>query len=549
MTYNHINHRLLGSAFALTLAVSLSACTNPVVPEENVAQQNEPTAANQPPAKANPKRSVRTPTTPATVTPSIEHANNLLKQGRKKEAADMYYRAAIGFPSPQRERVILQAAEITASLGESGITNQYLKRVPRSALVGENLPRYQYILALLALQSKQPNQALGLLPKSTSGLPAGLSEKIILVRKRAIEMGGTANTTQRSPTNPQAPRANRPPLVTTAPTVTMDPQEPPPQQNVVPVASNKLAVLLPQNGALGAVSQEIYQGIQDAQSRYGDTRSQMYDISPANALSQYQQAVADGADIVIGPLDKDSLSVLLANQGALSIPVLSLNYSDSRTPANLYRFGLSPEDEARQVAEFSIGRGQSQAIVMVPDSSWGKRLAEAFIQTYQSRGGRILNLTSYTNQASTDYLGQVNAALASGAGAQMVFLGASPTQARLIRPLLQAKAGSLPVYATSHIYSGRPEKAKNVDLDGIIYTEVPMILDGEVNGNLETLQYPRLYALGSDAVLIAKNLQNLSRQGKLHGRTGEISLDGNRNIQRRLSMATFASGEPRSLGN
>jgi outer membrane PBP1 activator LpoA protein len=63
-------------------------------------------------------------------------------------------------------------------------------------------------------------------------------------------------------------------------------------------------------------------------------------------------------------------------------------------------------------------------------------------------------------------------------------------------------------------------------------------------GSLDQLKYPRLYALGMDAVAVAKNLPSLTHNQRLQGHTGEISLATNRMIQRRLTMATFKDGLP-----
>jgi hypothetical protein len=91
------------------------------------------------------------------------------------------------------------------------------------------------------------------------------------------------------------------------------------------------------------------------------------------------------------------------------------------------------------------------------------------------------------------------------------------------------------------------EKTKDSDLDGIIYTEVPFVLQSLQQGSLEQLQYPRLYALGMDAVAVAKNLPALTQNQRIQGRTGEISLAQNHMIQRRLTMATFKDGLPTPL--
>lgn len=473
--------------------------------------------------------------------PTVELGNQLFKQGRKQEAADTYYRAALGLPSPQRERVILQAAEVTASLGDDRATKYYLKQTPRQALAGENQARYRYTLALLALQNEQANQALRLLPlQATDHMSEGLRNKVLLVRQRALEMGGSL------PKERQITQSDIPPELQ----VEVDVNErPAPQPNVLPRAVENLAVLLPDSGALGAVSKEIYQGMQDMGSQFGTvTNSKKYATTSANVLAQYQQAASEGADIIVGPLDKEALDILLANSSALTVPILSLNYaSDGETSPALYQFGLSPEDEARQVAAVTTNRGLSQALVLVPDSQWGSRLAEAFTAAYRSLGGQVVNSIAYPNSTNKNYLSVLQAALANSSGAQMVFLGASPTQARLMKPLLQAQAPDLPVYATSHIFSGRVKKSKDADLDGIIYTEIPFVLQSLQQGSLEQLKYPRLYALGMDAVAIAKNLSALTQNQGMHGRTGEIRLSANRMIQRRLTMATFKDGLPTPL--
>lgn len=454
---------------------------------------------------------------------SIQQANDLLRQGKKREAAQAYYNSAAQYPSPQKERIILQAAEIAASTGDSGLTNTYLAKIPASDLTGENRGRHAYVRALLALQNKNPSLALRTLPNNLDGLSPGLRQKVQHIRQRAQAMArtdGNANV----------------------------------QHAMIPAAANRIAVLLPQTGSLGKVSQDIYQGIQAARdSLASDVSVQLYDVNSGGPAAQYQKAVADGADIIVGPLDKGSLAQLLAQPRILTKPLLSLNYltSSNNIPAALYQFGLLPEDEAKQVAEFAIARGQRTAVILKPESSWGNRVADAFRQSYQAKGGQVLVIQGYPNTPSNAYMANAQSAISHAENrASMIFLAASPSQARLMKPLLSAQAGNIPVYATSHIFSGRPDPAQDADLDGIIYTEIPWIMEGMQTGVLNTASYPRMFALGMDAFLIAKNLPSIARNpnARVNGKTGNISLASNRQVQRKLPMATFQNGLPRPLG-
>ena len=459
---------------------------------------------------------------------SIEQANALFNQGKKREAAQAYYAASVRYPTPQRERVILQAAEIAASIGDTRLTNSYLARIPSGSLDGENQGRYAYVKALLALQQNNPRLALQTLPTNLDNLSPALREKVKHVQQRAQATAGKGGNA-----NPNVQNV---------------------QQAMIPLSVNRIAALLPQSGALGSVSQEISKGMEAARSNLAsDTSVQVYDVNTGGAVAQYQRAVAEGADVIVGPLDKESLAQLLAQPQMLSKPMLSLNYlTNSRNiPAALYQFGLLPEDEARQVAEFATARGQRTAIVLAPASSWGDRVGNAFRAAYQSKGGQVINVQQYPDAASNAYMQNVQNALSATQGrASMVFLAASPSQARLMQPLLRAQAPSLPVYATSHVFSGRTDPGKDTDLDGLIYTEIPWVVEGLQNGSLNSSTFPRMFALGMDAFLIAKNLPSIahSPNAPINGKTGSITLAGNRQIERKLRFATFANGVPQALG-
>lgn len=460
---------------------------------------------------------------------TVEQANALFNKGKKREAAEMYYAAAARYPTPQRERVILQAAEIAASIGDTNLTNRYLAKVPASVLDGENRARQAYVKALLALQQNNPALALRSLPTNLDNLSPALREKVKHIQQRAHAMASGKG-------------GGAPAAVQTV------------QAALIPTSVTRVAALLPQSGSLGSVGQEIYRGIDAARNSVArETNLQVYDVNAGGAVAQYQRAVAEGADVVIGPLDKESLADLLAQPQVLSKPLLSLNYlTNSRNiPGALYQFGLLPEDEAKQIAETTSARGLRTAIVLAPASSWGNRIASAFRAAYQAKGGQVINVQQFPDAPSNVYLQHVQNALAATQGrASMVFLAASPSQARLLRPLLAAQAPELPVYATSHIFSGRTDAGKDADLDGVLYTEIPWIMEGLQSGTLNNSQFPRMFALGMDAFLIAKNLPSIARNPntQVNGKTGTIHLAGNRQIQRTLLFATFVNGIPQAVG-
>ncbi len=60
-----------------------------------------------------------------------------------------------------------------------------------------------------------------------------------------------------------------------------------------------------------------------------------------------------------------------------------------------------------------------------------------------------------------------------------LFLAANHDQARLVVPQLRFfQAHDLPLYATSYVYSGKPEPAVDADLDGLVFGDMKWMLDG-----------------------------------------------------------------------
>jgi len=139
-----------------------------------------------------------------------------------------------------------------------------------------------------------------------------------------------------------------------------------------------------------------------------------------------------------------------------------------------------------------------------------------------------------------------------------VFLLASPRQARLIRPQLSFyRASTLPVYSTSQVFTGSPDREKDIDLNGIIFCDMPWTLEHDSNwAHLQqsisqywpdnASRYKRLYALGIDAYRVIPYLGQLggSLFGTYHGVSGNLSLDKQGRIIRTLRCAKFRKGLP-----
>jgi outer membrane PBP1 activator LpoA protein len=345
-----------------------------------------------------------------------------------------------------------------------------------------------------------------------------------------------------------------------------------------------IAVLLPMQGDLSTITATIKNGLLSAY--YDDSSSlvkpviNFYDTSNKEITfyQLYQQAIDDGATNIIGPLDKAVISQL-AQQRELDIPVLTLNYSENplTQTENLFQFGLAPEDEARQVAELAIRQNKKRAAVFYPDSEWGNRLNNVFTEHFESLGGKVLTAANYATNTN-DYRRPIRQLLnldqsdirhrkvenTIGEKAQtipyrrqdidMIFLAATHRSARSIMPAFKFHhAGDLPVYSTSHVYTGKVNRELDRDLNGLIFCDLPWVLQNDSPlAGVFTKNWPqqenftRLFALGVDAYHLIYNLDYLKNKdyASYDGQTGNIQLDDHNRIRRKLLWAKFENGLP-----
>jgi hypothetical protein len=119
----------------------------------------------------------------------------------------------------------------------------------------------------------------------------------------------------------------------------------------LPQQIENIAILLPESGPYAKAAEIIKRGIIAMHFESGSAANLNFfavdtdrQTRISNVVSQYQQAVSSGADLVIGPLDKIAVQNL-ANSTELTVPVLALNRI-SNSAKQLFQFGLAPEDDA-----------------------------------------------------------------------------------------------------------------------------------------------------------------------------------------------------------
>ena len=343
---------------------------------------------------------------------------------------------------------------------------------------------------------------------------------------------------------------------------------------------DRIAVLLPLSGRLAPAGRAIRDGLMAAYEELPVSARptlRLFDTAPGVASAAYAAQDWD-AEVILGPLTKEGVQTLY--EMGPRVPVLALNYlpDDARPREGFFQFALAPEDEARQAARRALAEGARHAVALIPDSEMGRRQMQAFGEEIQAGGGLLVSYQSY-DPTSNDYSTQImrilgldrgrlrHQRLQSIAGIALefesrrrqdvdaVFVVADSRQGRLIRPQLRFHyASDLPVYATSSVHED-PEQLADRDLDGVMFVEIPWILDPGVGSSAaqavltrnwpnEAARRTRLHAMGFDAFrlvpLLTNRTQPLARP--LPAATGILTLSDDNRVRRELEWARYRRG-------
>lgn len=335
-------------------------------------------------------------------------------------------------------------------------------------------------------------------------------------------------------------------------------------QNIPAGAPKIIGLLVPlQGGPLGSIGQAVKQGfIASAQATQNKPQIIVIDTTKKPSIqAAYNKALAQKVQFVVGPLLKPQVQALAGLQ--LSTPVLALNYlnPDISTPPQLYQFGLSPLDEARQAAQHAWQAGRRAALIINLSDNWGAQIGQTFANEWTNLGGKVIDhLTlsqhSWALTRQISHFLQFKAPRDRRTDFDVIFLAINPKIGRQVIPLLKFfYAGDVPLYATAAIYTGLPNRRLDNDLNQVIFCSAPWALGKNTPNSLlyQQLQAnsPRFfrrhrsyYALGVDALHITQQLAYLNQSPSqiLPGATGQLTLNNQHRIVRQLTCAQFNNG-------
>jgi ABC-type branched-subunit amino acid transport system substrate-binding protein len=139
-----------------------------------------------------------------------------------------------------------------------------------------------------------------------------------------------------------------------------------------------------------------------------------------------QQALAEGAEIILGPLFAASVPATSQLTRARGTSVIAFSTDSSVAGRGVYLLSFLPESDVNRIVGYAAGTGKRSFAALVPDNAYGNVVEAAFKQAVGSKGGRVIAFEKYGADRATpartvaQSLGQADALLLADDGDSVV---------------------------------------------------------------------------------------------------------------------------------
>lgn len=121
---------------------------------------------------------------------------------------------------------------------------------------------------------------------------------------------------------------------------------------------------------------------------------------PEGAAVAARSALADGAEILLGPLFAESVVAAAEVARAAQIPMIAFSSDVESGGDGVYLLSFPPELEIERITDFAIMNGYSRFGLIAPATDYGERVSNAFVEEVFVRGGVIVHEERYLQDPS-----------------------------------------------------------------------------------------------------------------------------------------------------
>lgn len=180
----------------------------------------------------------------------------------------------------------------------------------------------------------------------------------------------------------------------------------------------RVALILPLSGsgAGGSAARDLRNAAEMALAEFDDPQIRLIVKddrgSASDARSAAQDAIEDGAELILGPLF--AASVQSAGEVAREnrVPMIAFSTDASVARSGVYLMGFLPRDEVARIAAHVARENRRDVAALIPESGYGEVAETAFRRAADARGLRIVAQERYRPGSPQDAVRRLSNAIA-----------------------------------------------------------------------------------------------------------------------------------------
>lgn len=158
-----------------------------------------------------------------------------------------------------------------------------------------------------------------------------------------------------------------------------------------------LPMSAPDNAGIAAVSMRNAAELAISEFKNPDIQLLVKDDGGTSqgAQAAVQQALAEGARIIVGPIFAQSVSAVGPIARQRGVPVIAFSTDTNVAARGVYLLSFLPETDVHRIIDYAIARGKRSFAALIPENAYGAVVEAAFQQAVARRGARVVALERY----------------------------------------------------------------------------------------------------------------------------------------------------------
>ena len=300
---------------------------------------------------------------------------------------------------------------------------------------------------------------------------------------------------------------------------------------------HRVALLVPLTGRNAALGQSLANATQLALLDTGNAQVRIttYDTG-AGAGAAVSHALADGAQLILGPLLAEDVRAVVPAARAAHVPVVSFSNDASVAGPGSYLLGYAPAQSVDRVVGFARTHGVANFGALVPNALYGQRTSTAFLRAVEADGGKVIAMQTFDR--ATGGIAAASATLAKKGPYDAVLVADSGANAAVAGPVLKRgiTGSGTPLHLLgTELWNSEATLAAKPALEGAWFASVSDTLYRQYRTKYRArfgADPYRLSSLGYDSVLLVVRISRdwpvgaAFPEGRLRDRGGFSGIDG-----------------------